>query len=556
MGADFSQFHQVFFDESAELINQAEEVLIKIELSQMSDEDINMIFRCAHSIKSNSAMFGFVDISQFAHVMEDYLDRVRKKEKQLTSNNVETLLQSLDCLRGMVTSKQTKTDFDAALVKRLEAEIKAMIETDEEHGDTSANEESLPLVTSDKKKEISSIRVATEKVDDLINMVGELVITQSMLTEVSKDFDMSRVDELKEGLLHLEHNCRKLQDSIMRIRMLPMSTLFNRFPRMVREFCNAFDKKVVLEIKGENTELDKTLLEKLSDPLVHLVRNALDHGIESVPERHAQNKPEFGKLILNAFHQGSNVFVEVSDDGHGLNFEKIALKAKEKGLIEKTELLSQKEIQQFIFIPGFSTAEKVTDMSGRGVGMDVVRKNIESMGGRIQVHSEEGKGTTFTMSLPLTLSIIDGQLVRVGEDIYIIPLINMLETIQIEKESVHQLTPETQVYGTRDQFIPIIRLYELFGLSVQNTALENKFLIIVEVEKKLYGILVDEFLDLQQVVIKNMEKNYHAIEGICGATILGDGKVSFILDTNSIVQIFNKRHPQNNNSMLIMKTVA
>lgn len=555
MGADFSQFHQVFFDESHDLINQAEEILVKIELSQMSDDDINTIFRCAHSIKSNSAMFGFNDISQFAHTMEDYLDRVRNHEKHLTSESVEILLKSLDCLRSLIASKQNKTDMDITQVKKLEADIQIMITSDPQTSPIQS-EESMPFVTWDKKKEFSSIRVATEKVDDLINMVGELVITQSMLTEVSKDFDMSRMVELKEGLLHLESNCRKLQDSIMRIRMLPISTLFDRFPRMVREFCHSFDKKVILEIKGENTELDKSLIEKLSDPLVHLVRNALDHGIEDVATRKLANKPEHGTLTLNAFHQGSNVHVEISDDGRGLDLEKIHLKAQEKGLISTTEALSQREIQDFIFLPGFSTAEKVTDISGRGVGMDVVRKNISAMGGHIQVHSEKGKGTKFSIALPLTLSIIDGQLIRVGTQVYIMPLINMLETIQIKPENVHKITQETEIYSTRDQFIPIIRLYELFSLPVVDQTLEHQFLVIVEVEKKLYGILINELLELQQVVIKNMEKNYHAIDGVSGATILGDGTVSFILDINSIVQIFNKKHQISNSALMALKTVA
>jgi two-component system chemotaxis sensor kinase CheA len=414
--------------------------------------------------------------------------------------------------------------------------------------------DNIEAATTTKHQDLS-IRVNIDKVDELINIVGELVITQLMLTQLSNKLDLTQAEDFSKTLSELQNNCRKLQENVMSIRMLPISNIFNRFPRMVHDLSISTGKAVELKMNGENTELDKTILEKIIDPLVHLVRNALDHGLETPSDRKQSGKSEIGTLELNAYHRGSNIIIEIIDDGNGLDLEKIKNKALEKGLIEADQPISNEELNALIFMPGFSTAEKVTDISGRGIGMDVVRRNIESLGGKVSVKSTLGKGTTFTISLPLTLAIAEGQLVRVGDTILIIPLVNMIETIQIKKPLLNKLGNQLEVYNLRGQFIPIIRLYDLFDINVSDYELDNRFLVIIEYEQNAYGILIDELLQLQQVVIKSIESNYAQIEGISGATILGDGTVALILDVVGIVSAAAAHWPKDLN-LDETKTVA
>lgn len=389
--------------------------------------------------------------------------------------------------------------------------------------------------------ESSSIRVGIDKVDDLINMVGELVIIQSMLGQLGEDFDMSRVDRLKDGLDELERNTRELQESVMRIRMLPISFAFNRFPRMVHDLSAKLDKKIELTMSGEQTELDKTVMEKIGDPLVHLVRNSIDHGIERPEVRRAAGKPETGVVSLNAYHQGGNIIIEIKDDGAGLNHEKIFSKAVERGLVRADEDLSEEKIFDLLFQPGFSTADVVSDVSGRGVGMDVVKRNIQSLGGSVDVKSVHGEGSTFTIRLPLTLAILDGQLVRVGENIYIIPLISIVESILIDQKNISNIAGTAELYQLRSEYLPVIRLYETFGIEPDNRSLKNGLLVIVEGDGKKGGLLVDELLGQQQVVIKSLETNFRRVEGISGATILGDGTVALIADVAGIVRLSSSK---------------
>jgi two-component system chemotaxis sensor kinase CheA len=381
----------------------------------------------------------------------------------------------------------------------------------------------------------SSIRVGIDKVDSLINLVGELVITQSMLSELGNNFDMTKLERLFHGLEQLLQNTKELQESVMRIRMLPISFAFNRFPRMVRDVAIQIDKKVELVILGENTELDKTVMEKITDPLVHLVRNAIDHGIETPEERIRKGKPEQGCIRLDAHHQGGNVVIEVSDDGKGLNTLIIRNKAIEKGLIDSNEQLSDNEIYDLLFQPGFSTAAQVSDISGRGVGMDVVKRNIKSLGGRIVVQSKVDVGTTIKVHLPLTLAILDGQLVRVGQQVFIIPLITIVESLQVKPELVNRVSGDMVMYRLREDNVPIIYLYKEFDISADNTDIDNALLVVVESDGQKIGLLVDDLLAQQQVVIKSLESNYKRIEGISGATILGDGSVSMILDIPGLI---------------------
>ncbi|CCU72909.1 chemotaxis protein CheA [Thalassolituus oleivorans] len=385
-----------------------------------------------------------------------------------------------------------------------------------------------------KNAESSSIRVSIDKVDSLINMVGELVITQSMLGQLGQDFDMSRLAKLQEGLSQLEQNTRELQESVMKIRMMPISFAFSRFPRLVRDLGNQLSKKVNLVTLGENTELDKTVMEKIGDPLVHLVRNSLDHGLETTEQRIANGKSEEGTITLNAFHQGGNIVIEVADDGAGLNEQRILDKAKQKGLVPESQVLTPEEIHQLIFLPGFSTADVVSDISGRGVGMDVVRRNISALNGTIEVRSQRGIGSTFIIRLPLTLAILDGQLVKVCDETYIFPLVSIVESIQVNRRSLSHITGSQYVMQLRDEYIPILRLDGIFGLRNDEPEPEELMLVVVEGDNEKIGVVVDDLMGQQQVVIKSLEQNYEKVLGVSGATILGDGTVALIIDISGL----------------------
>ena len=365
-------------------------------------------------------------------------------------------------------------------------------------------------------------------------MVGELVITQSMLGQLGQDFDMDRVQRLQEGLSQLEQNTRELQESVMKIRMLPISFAFSRFPRLVRDLSKQLNKEVDLVMLGENTELDKTVMEKIGDPLVHLVRNSLDHGLEGVEERTANGKSSNGTITLNAYHHGGNIVIEVKDDGAGLNKERIRSKAIEKGLINEDDPLSDAQIYDLIFQAGFSTADVVSDVSGRGVGMDVVRRNIAELNGSIEVTSKTGEGSVFSIRLPLTLAILDGQLVKVGEEIYIFPLVSIVESIQLEKSMLNNITGNQYVMQLRNDYIPILCLQDVFNTGAEAKDLEGAMLVVVEGDNEKIGIVVDELLGQQQVVIKSLEQNYEKVDSISGATILGDGTVALIVDVSGL----------------------
>lgn len=383
----------------------------------------------------------------------------------------------------------------------------------------------------------SSIRVDIDKVDALINMVGELVITQSMLSQLAADFDPSLIEKLQSGIGQLERNTRELQESVMSIRMMPISFSFNRFPRLVRDLSAKLGKQINLKMAGENTELDKTVLEKIGDPLVHLVRNALDHGIEAPDARIAKGKPAAGTLTLNAFHEGSNIVIEIIDDGAGLDRDRILAKARERGIVGEHEILSDEQIFDLIFAPGFSTAAVVSDVSGRGVGMDVVKRNIKDLGGVVEVESTTGKGSVFRIRLPLTLAILDGQLVRVGEEVYIISLVSIIESLQVKSEAVSSVAGQSELYRLRDEYLPIVRLYDLFDVKPDSENLRDGLLVIVEAEGRKVGLFVDDLLGQQQVVIKSLQTNFRRVDGVSGATILGDGKVAMILDTAGLIQL-------------------
>ncbi len=387
----------------------------------------------------------------------------------------------------------------------------------------------------------SSIRVSTEKIDELMNTVGELVITQSMLSQLGTRVSGPVAEQLRSGLAQLERNMRELQESVMRVRMLPISFVFSRFPRMVRDLSARLSKQVELKVTGEQTELDKTVLEKIGDPLVHLVRNSVDHGIEMPEQRVAAGKSATGTVILEAYHKGGNITIEVGDDGGGLDKDRILAKARARGLIGANEVLTDDQVHELIFLAGFSTAEQTTDISGRGVGMDVVRRNIKELGGTIEVRSQLGKGSRFIITLPLTLAIVDGQSVAVGTETYIVPLITIIESLQLKPGMVNRVAGQGEVFWFREQYVPVVRLHEIFGLKPRATQLHEGLIMVVEGEGKRVGLFVDDLLGQQQVVIKSLETNFRRVDGVSGATILGDGAVALILDVPGVIRVASQR---------------
>ncbi|MFD2229918.1 chemotaxis protein CheA [Alkalimarinus sediminis] len=391
--------------------------------------------------------------------------------------------------------------------------------------------------TEKAKTEVSSIRVGIDKVDDLINMVGELVITQSMLGELGLDFTIESLPKLLEGIEQLSQNTRELQESVMRIRMLPISFTFSRFPRLVHDLSRTMGKKIELKLSGEQTELDKTVMEKIGDPLVHLVRNSLDHGIETPEDRIKAGKPETGTITLNAFHQSGNIVIQIIDDGAGLNKARILEKAKQNGLVSEGDMLTDDQINDLIFRPGFSTADQISDISGRGVGMDVVRRNINELNGSVEVESTEGEGSVFTIRLPLTLAILDGQLIRVGNHTYILPLISIVESIQSFQGMLHRVVGGCDLLRLRDEYVPIIQLASIFNIESDAKDMDDGLLVVVEGDNMKVAILIDDLEAQQQVVIKSLEENYKKVDGVSGATILGDGTVSLILDIAGLIKL-------------------
>lgn len=690
MAIDMAQFHQVFFEESFEGLDAMESGLLNLDMGDVNVDDINTIFRAAHSIKGGSGTFGFTAVSDFTHVMETLLDEMRDGRRKVTQPAVNVLLGSVDCLRDMLQAIQTGGEIDRtdvaehkqALDKELnnlgaadfsdqpaagsmannsplsgaeqaiigwkiafsphlhllktgnepvrmfrelatlgqlkttvdlqgvpdfydldpeechlswklelmgnasEAEIDEIFDWVEDDCDlaklaiygegasalpvpqqaspvhaanssiesanfefSKATEPKLASVEKAGNKEeaktaakgSSSIRVDTSKIDTLINMVGELVITQSMLSLLGEHFELNKLDQLKNGLSQLERHTRELQESVMNIRMLPISFVFSRFPRLAHDISSKLGKKIELKLVGEHTEVDKTVVELLSDPLVHLVRNSLDHGIEMPDVRLAAGKPETGTVTLEAYHRGGNIVIEVNDDGKGLDKDKLRAKAIEKGLIEADAILTDKQTYEIIFMPGFSTAEKLTDISGRGVGMDVVRRNIQALGGNIEILSELGKGSTISIHLPLTLAILDGQSIAVGDEIYILPLGSIIESLHVKEDRLNRVAGKGETFLLRGQYLPIVRMHEIFNVpSAKTTKLTEGLIVVVEGQGLRCGLFVDDLLGQQQVVIKSLEANYRRIEGISAATILGDGSVALILDIPGLVRLANQ----------------
>lgn len=550
---DMSEFHGIFFEETSEHLASLETLLVGLDREQPDPEAMNAIFRAAHSIKGSAGTFGFPDMAAVTHDLETLLDKARKGELVLTEEIVDITLEARDVLLAQLDHHQGAAAVAQSVVDSLCARVRALAS-----GTTSAVAEAAAAVEMasagvEKPKaavkviESSSIRVSVEKVDQLINLVGELVITQSMLalTEQSSLNDGSAdAERLLERLQQLERNTRELQETVMSIRMLPVSAVFNRFPRLVRDLAGKLDKQIELRTFGESTELDRGVIEKITDPLTHLIRNSVDHGIELPDERVAAGKPAKGILTLSAYHQGGSVVIKIQDDGKGFDRDRILAKARERR-IPLSDTPTDQEIWNLIFAPGFSTADTVTDVSGRGVGMDVVRRNIENLGGRVDLQSAPGVGTTITIRLPLTLAIMDGMSVGIGEQNYIVPLTAIIESMRPLPKDLKSLVGHDGSKGrlvlVRGEYLPLVALHEVFNIEPKSAEPEKGILIIVDTESGRAALFVDELLGQRQVVIKSLESNYRKVPGISAATIMGDGSVSMILDVSEAVRL-GRRH--------------
>ncbi len=720
MSIDIEQFHGVFFDESDEHLDDMEQLLMSLDIESPDPEELNSIFRAAHSIKGGSGIFGFDALMNLTHVMENLLDKARNNELSITADIVNVLLETLDVLKDTLNAYRDETpvpeDSIAQRIKILNEVINGQTTDtasdssgapsvqsentqneslqddsfgffDDEPGDPASDsddsfgffddeplnevsqeetiqsnsedgegfgffddawdESNLTQETSTQKsvkedegfgffddedtlnttdmsqtdksgspvagttkaeehqsfgffedapsasnintslesasgnnaqsantpsntattssnikaptsgaaptstqaktpskqpakkstaRESASIRVDTTKIDAMVNLVGELVITQSMLSMIGQDVEGQVGERLQLAIDELQRNTREIQESVMSMRMLPLTATFNRFPRLVRDLAGKLGKQVELVLQGGSTEIDKSLIEKIVDPLTHLVRNSIDHGIETPEKRAAAGKPEKGTVILSAEQKGGSIIISIIDDGGGLHRDKILDKARSNGLAVSDDM-PDSEVWQLIFQPGFSTAEAITDVSGRGVGMDVVRRNIESIGGRIDIESSAGEGSAFFIHLPLTLAIVDGMCVSVGKQIFVIPLLNIIESFQPTKQQLKTLGNDTVLY-IRDQYWPLVPLYDF--MEVEGAALSptEGIVVLLESSKKRFGILVDALVGQQQVVIKSLEEHYRKVAGIAGATIMGDGKVALIIDADSIATTY------------------
>jgi two-component system, chemotaxis family, sensor kinase CheA len=752
MSIDMSQFYQVFFEETAEHLASMESLLLALDLDAPDADQLDAIFRAAHSIKGGSGTFGFTDITDVTHELESLLDRLRKNEIAISTDMVDAFLQAGDVLRDLLAAHQNGRTIDIKPSIEVCAKLEQLAEegsthssgspsvsgksssvslqhiceiqfpniTDSLHSEdllnnlleelgnigkvenkqitaetvtltltTYASEaelrdifsfflkpEQLTIASTDAPAQVAddksygffvdpavvkagvedaqgygffvdpeaiktgvedeqgygffvdpevikagvedkqgygffvdpaalntraedvqgygffvdpavvkagvedaqgygffvdvgnhvqahatqpslrkednpgrrasdapsvaagdtSIRVSVVKVDQMVNLVGELVITQAMLAETVAKMDPALHERLVSGLAQLERNTRDLQDSVMSVRMMPINLVFSRFQRVVRDGAIKLGKKVQLKVVGEGTELDKGLIETISDPLNHLVRNSLDHGLEAPDVRIANGKDPQGTITLRAAHQGGNIVIEVADDGAGLNRVRILAKARENGL-QVSDSMSDAEVWQMIFAPGFSTAAVVTDVSGRGVGMDVVKKNIESIGGRVEIASQLGQGCTITIRLPLTLAILDGLSIAVGEQIYIMPLGFISESLQPRVEDIKEISGQGQVVHVRGEYVPMIALHQLFNIPTKITNPSEGILVLLEAEGKKVALFVDELVGQHQVVIKSLETNYRKVAGMSGATIMGDGRVAMIIDVGGLVKM-------------------
>ncbi|MEN6121294.1 chemotaxis protein CheA [Bordetella pertussis] len=676
-GLDLSQFYETFFDEADELLAQMEQLLLELDVGAPDIEQLNAIFRAAHSIKGGAATFGcFQKLAGTTHLLENLLDAIRRGEMGLRADMVDIFLETKDVLKSQLDAYRASEEPEDAVFERIcavlrqlaleggqapaaaapapvaapepdpepepapqpaaastaaglplrvrfskvsDKDAQSLLEEMGNLGDVRASERAGQTLTvwvdttcspddieavccfiidadqleiareaepahapaqaavaaapdaaatptpapapaaaqaaeparaarpsiapAHADKESTSIRVGVEKVGQVINLVGELVITQAMLAQTASTLDPVLHDRLLNGMEQLERNARDLQEAVMSIRMMPMDYVFSCFPRLVRDIAGKMGKQIELQTYGRATELDKSLIERIIDPLTHLVRNSLDHGIETPDKRVAAGKEPVGQLVLSAQHNGGNIAIEVSDDGGGLSRERILRKAVAQGLTVN-ENSPDDEIWQLIFAPGFSTADQVTDISGRGVGMDVVRRNIQDMGGHVQLSSVPGQGTTTRIVLPLTLAILDGMSVRVGEETFILPLNHVTESLQPQVDQIYSVAGNERVMQVRGEYLPLVEMHRVFSVGQAQADPTQAIAVIMQAEERRFALLVDHLVGQHQVVVKNLESNYRKVPGISAATILGDGSVALIVDVLALARANREKWSQ------------
>lgn len=531
---------EAFLEESTESLQALERALLLLENDTLDSGAVNSAFRAAHTIKGNASSIGLDAITGLAHAIEGALGHVRDGSLLPERHVVDSLLGGADALAVLLAAEArgepAPWKADAAM-----AALSALASTGTQLTGAPIGPTQPPDPTTPPPElppggpESASIRVATERVDQLVNLAGELVVTQSVVAQLVANLTPERLPLLREAVAELERHSREIQERVMSIRMLPLGHLFARLPRLVRDLASRTGKEVALVVSGEDTEVDKSVIEKIGDPLVHLIRNGVDHGIESAEERARAGKEARGTLSVRAGQSGSLIFIEVGDDGAGLDRDRILRAALAAGIVTAAHDLDDEAVYALIFAPGLSTASTVTDVSGRGVGMDVVKQNVEALGGTISIASERGRGVRIRIELPLTLAILDGQLVRVGDQTYVVPLVNVVESRRPVTAELGTVLGQGDVLRLRDEVLPIVRLHRLLGVEPVSQTLLDGILIVVESARGRVALLVDGLLGQHQVVVKSLEPNFERVDGVAGATILGDGHVSLILDVSGLV---------------------
>jgi two-component system chemotaxis sensor kinase CheA len=569
MPIDLNRFIATFFDEAKEHLDTIEEQAMALVSGRGDAETLNAIFRAAHSIKGGSGTFGFTQLSEATHEIETLFDGLRKGKGKADTATVRVVLDACDVFKSHVAKLKAGERGNDPAMDALVAKLKSPAQpaetaapTEEKFGFFEEPAPPHPLRrATDKKDEkygffepqpdapgehnrrrgdASSIRVSVDKIDRIVNLVGELVIAQAMVQQ-SVATQGSKADErLAHSVATLDRNTRELQQAVMAIRMMPMEFVFSRFPRLVYDVSSKLGKKVQLRTQGNETELDKELIEQLVDPLTHVVRNAIDHGIEPPADRVRAGKPESGTIVMRATHRGGSVIIEVSDDGRGLDRDRIIAKARELG-IPADDSWTDVQAWGLIFEAGFSTAKEVTNLSGRGVGMDVVRRNISHMGGTVSVSSVKGQGTTITLQVPLTLAVLDGMIVGVGDEQYIVPLEFVAEAFKPAAGDIKSIVGQASLVAVRGEHLPIVRLDQAVQLDRDAASAPEPICLVVEVDNRRAALLVDNLIGQQQLVVKSLETNLHGVPGVAGATILGDGRVALILDVSAFTRTIAAR---------------
>ncbi len=574
---DDPELYQSFITEARDHLASVEVNVVELETRPDDAEVINAIFRPFHTIKGVAGFLNLTAINRLAHALEDMLDAARSGRLTITSAVIDLILEGVDALKSMIDDLERvvageKRALETPGVEDLIARVREMVESGGSKllGETLVEkgvvkeedvEEALEIQKEHPEKKVgeilvesgkarakdvvhalreqrpveATIKIEAHKLDNLMDMVGELVIAQSMIRQ-NPALQSLPDPKLQQDIAQLARITAELQKTAMALRMVPIRQTFQKMIRLVRDLSKKSGKKVRLLMEGEDTEIDRNMVEEIYEPLVHMVRNAVDHGIEPPEERLSQGKPEEGTVLLRAYHKGGDIVIEISDDGRGLDKDKILHKAMKRGLVEPGEELSEQEVFHLIFRPGFSTAEKITDVSGRGVGMDVVKKAVEKLRGRIEISSEPGRGSTFTLRLPLTLAIIDGMVLKVADQRYILPTLSIQETLKPDRRQCFTVAGKGEVVKVRDELLPLVKLSKLFGLLDGRPPWEA-LVIVVESEGKKKALQVDEVLGKQEVVIKSLGEAFEGVKGVAGGAIMGDGKVGLILDVGGIFKL-------------------